>query len=118
MEIEGVFSTGQIAQGAMINIKSLSTNRVLFRKRLSKEGFVTVSIPNEPYFILFDAGPGHKIRREGVIIPKEGFDDVIHQKYSKIAFNTTLYLSVILILLSFIIHFFRVKKIIFDSFIK
>ena len=76
MTIEGIFNTGQTAPGAQVRLESLVTGKLLYKKRLPDESELTIKIPNEPYQIVLDGGPGHQIIQEG-IEPKEGFDTTL-----------------------------------------
>ena len=76
--ISGVFSTGQGASGAMIRIEALNTAEILYKKRLPEESELTIDIPNEPYQIVLDGGPGHQIVKEG-IAPQGGFKVALKQ---------------------------------------
>lgn len=70
--IEGQFSNGELAIGAMIRLESLNSGKVLYKKRLPDLSELTVSIPKEEYQIVLDGGPGHQIVKEG-IEPLNGF---------------------------------------------
>lgn len=70
--VEGTFSTGESAEGAKIIIESLQTGQVLFEKRLPEESELTINIPEEPYQIVLDGGPGHSIIKPG-LAPPGGF---------------------------------------------
>lgn len=91
IQVEGIFSTGEPASGAQILLKSLSGGKVLYKKRLPLEGELTINIPQEPYQVILNGGPGHNITQKG-IAPKNGFvkknntEEII---FSKIDKNTT-----------------------------
>lgn len=70
--VEGVFNTGQSAAGALIRLESLVSGEVLYKKRLPEESELIIKIPNEPYQIVLDGGPGHIVVKEG-IAPSKGF---------------------------------------------
>lgn len=70
--VEGVFNTGQLANGAQIRLESLLSGKVLYKKRLPDESELTIAIPNEAYQIVLDGGPGHQIIQNGPA-PKNGF---------------------------------------------
>jgi len=70
--VHGEFSTGELAQGALIRLESLHSGAVLFKQRLPVESEVVIPIPKEPYQIVLDGGPGHTVVKEG-IAPNEGF---------------------------------------------
>lgn len=68
---------GETIPGAMIRFESLQTGEVIFKQRLPKESEITVSIPNEPYQIVLDGGPGEKVIKTGIF---EKRDDEIKVK--------------------------------------
>ena len=61
----GAFDTGASAAGALIRLESLGTGEILYRRRLPPESELTVDIPQEPYRIVLDGGPGHTAIKEG-----------------------------------------------------
>ena len=65
---------GETIEGAMIRFESLQTGEVIFKQRLPKESELTISIPNEPYQIVLDGGPGEKIVKGGVSLNNEILD--------------------------------------------
>lgn len=77
--VEGVFNTGELAIGAQINLESINTGNVLYKKRLPNEGKLIIDIPKEPYTIILNGGSKHIIKKEG-ISPKEGFSTKILKK--------------------------------------
>ncbi len=77
--IEGGFSTGEDAAGAMIRLELLSSGEVIFKERLPSQSELTVKIPKEPYQIVLDGGPGHTIIKDG-IPPIEGYIEEIKIK--------------------------------------
>ncbi|NQY22526.1 MAG: hypothetical protein HRT41_00700 [Campylobacteraceae bacterium] len=72
ISIEGAFSTGQKAQGALITLEALSDGKILYKKRLPEISELRVKIPDEPYQVVLDAGSGHRIIKAG-IEAKTGF---------------------------------------------
>lgn len=70
--IRGKFDTGASAAGALVILESSNTGEVLFEERLPLESEITVEIPDEPYRIILDGGPGHRKTKQG-IPPKNGF---------------------------------------------
>lgn len=70
--VVGKFDTGALAQGAMVRLEALGSGTILFQKRLPEESELIVSIPKEPYQIVLDGGPGHKVIKKG-IIPENGY---------------------------------------------
>jgi len=77
--VEGLFDTGADAAGAQVRLESLTNGEVLYAKRLPIESELTIEIPNEPYQIVLDGGPGHTMIREG-IEPLEGFSKELKEK--------------------------------------
>lgn len=73
--IEGAFSTGESASGALVKLESIVTKEILYEKRLDDESELTVSIPTVAYKVILDGGPGHSVSQEG-IEPKGGFKKV------------------------------------------
>lgn len=73
--IMGEFSTGEKASGAMIRLESLSSGKILYKKRLPEDSELTVKIPQEPYQIVLDGGPNHTVVKEG-IAPIGGFEKI------------------------------------------
>lgn len=86
INVEGIFNTGQLAPGAEIRLESLNTGEILYKKRLPDESELTIDIPNEPYQIVLDGGPGHQVVNSG-IEPKNGFSKQIkkNKKESKLS---------------------------------
>lgn len=70
--VTGVFDTGAPATGAWVILKSEISGEIIFKKRLPDESEITTKIPDEPYEIILDGGPGHKHTMDG-IPPVEGF---------------------------------------------
>ncbi len=70
--VEGKYDTGATAQGAQVRLESLNTGEVLFKQRLPLESELTITIPEEPYRIVLDGGPGHVAVKQG-IAPEKGF---------------------------------------------
>ncbi|QKF66188.1 putative membrane protein [Arcobacter venerupis] len=65
---------GETIPGALIKFESLKTGEVLFKQRLPQESELTISIPNEPYQIVLDAGPGEKVVKDGILLSGDNFD--------------------------------------------
>ena len=107
MEIFGGFSTGQSAAGAKIFIKSKIDNKILFEDRIPESGELTIKVPKEPYSIILDSGPGHKVEKDGNIMPAEGFDTITkHKNYTSLV---SIILPILFILASIIVAFRRKK---------
>ena len=70
--ITGQFDTGATAQGAMVRLETPDGAEILFKQRLPEESELIVKIPERPYVIVLDGGPGHTVTRDG-IAPAGGF---------------------------------------------
>ncbi|DAB33485.1 MAG TPA: hypothetical protein CFH82_10385 [Sulfurospirillum sp. UBA12182] len=79
INIKGMFNTGESAAGAMVRLEALSSHEVLFEQRLSDESELVTKIPEVPYIIILDGGPGHSTKHEG-IPPKEGFKQEVKKQ--------------------------------------
>jgi len=73
--IEGIFNTGESAAGALVKIEVIDSGEILFKQRLSEDEDITVEIPQIPYNIILDGGPGHSAEKIG-IPPKNGFKEI------------------------------------------
>lgn len=110
MEIFGGFSTGASAAGAKLKIKSQIDSKILYENRIPSLGTLIVNIPNEPYTIILDSGPGHRVEKSGDILPKEGFTQEL-SKPLEIAFLTTLFISIGFIIASIFLSRKKLKNI-------
>ncbi len=63
--VEGGFSTGAGAEGVMCYVKTIKEGNILLSRQFPESSSITVQIPEEPYMIIFDGGPGHKIVKKG-----------------------------------------------------
>lgn len=63
--VQGGFSNGASAGGVKIYLTSIATKQVLWESVFPDIGELDVEIPNEPYTVTFDAGPGHVVTKEG-----------------------------------------------------
>ena len=80
--IEGAFNTGESAAGALVKLEGIDSGEILFKQRLSDDDLI-VKIPQIPYIIILDGGPGHTVEKAG-IPPKNGFKEIeIHTEKSK-----------------------------------
>jgi hypothetical protein len=70
--IKGKFDTGASAEGALVRLESLYSGAVLYEQRLPQESEITLKIPDEPYRIVLDGGPGHVREKDG-IPPQKGY---------------------------------------------
>lgn len=103
MEVFGGFSTGQSAAGAKLVIKSAINSKVIYESRVPKSGYLTINVPTEPYTVLLDSGPGHRIEKNGDIHPDNGFIGE-NKKPLNLAFATTTGLSFLFIFISVFIN--------------
>ena len=110
MEIIGMFSTGVSAEGATIKVISQASSKVLYQQRLPSSGSIVIDIPKEPYNLLLDSGPGHRLEKAGIIEPTQGFTKIVQKKINY-AFYTTLGLSLLFIILAFILYAQRIKRV-------
>ncbi len=70
--VQGKFDTGALATGAVVRLETLGSSEIIFEKRMPMESELTVDIPNQPYRIILDGGPGHQAVKEGMA-PPQGF---------------------------------------------
>jgi len=65
--IEGAFSDGSSGSGMAVRLED-SNGNVLWEGKLDDYGAVeSISIPAvRPYYVIFDAGPGHVVTKEGI----------------------------------------------------
>ncbi len=64
VSVEGMFSTGALAAGLPLFL--LDDNQKVIQKFvLNKNGEVEFKIPDQPYTVFLDGGPGHTVRQEG-----------------------------------------------------
>jgi len=110
ISIEGAFSTGQKAQGALIILEALNDGKVLYKKRLPESSELRVEIPSELYQVVLDAGSGHRIIKAG-IEPKTGFKNKAVQNKSSAQTkekNNTVLITNIQIQVAFAFAFFLI----------
>ena len=75
ISIEGAFNTGESAAGALVRIELIESGEVIVKQRLSDDEEFTIEIPQFPYNIILDGGPGHTVEKVG-IPPQNGFKKV------------------------------------------
>lgn len=66
---EGGFSTGASAEGIDLYVKTKKDGKILLQRKFPESSTIEIDIPNEPYYVIFDGGPGHKIVKDGVPPP-------------------------------------------------
>jgi len=114
--VEALFSTGEPALGAQIRLESIIDGKVIYKKRFSNESELTIKIPTQPYLIILDGGPGHKIIKDG-IPPLKGFSEEVlnsavnSKKIKEPIFNSISKMNIVLI--SFIVSSFLLFLTIF-----
>ena len=106
IQISSMFNTGQSAAGALVKAKLINSDKIIYEKRLPEEGEINFKIPNSPYLVILDGGPGHSIQKEG-IPPKEGYKEDI-KKQKKIAkqsnnFDNKILVKLVLWFISFLL---------------
>lgn len=70
--VEGGFSNGAGAAGVKLYLKDKETGEVLWDGVFPENGSINLPIPNVPYTVTFDGGPGHLITKDGPE-PPNGF---------------------------------------------
>lgn len=109
MEVLGMFSTGASAEGATVKVISIASLEVLHKQRMPSSGSLIIKIPKEPYKLILDSGPGHRIEKLGTIKPAGGFTNIVQKKINY-AFYITLLLSILFVVLALLIQFQRIKR--------
>jgi hypothetical protein len=74
LTIQGGFSTGQGAAGVDLYVKNRLEGKVLLHLKFPEISEIEIDIPEEPYYLVMDAGPGHKVVKLGPP-PPGGFTD-------------------------------------------
>lgn len=70
--VKAGFSNGQDASGMNLYVKSKFDDRIIESLKFPETSQLKIKIPNEPYYMLFDGGPGHKAVKDGPP-PEAGF---------------------------------------------
>lgn len=70
--VKAGFSNGQAASGMSLYVKSKFDNRVIETLKFPETSQLKIKIPDEPYYLVFDGGPGHKVAKNGPP-PEAGF---------------------------------------------
>ncbi|MGP1455230.1 MAG: hypothetical protein ACTTJ7_05655 [Treponema sp.] len=63
--VQGGFSNGASAGGVKVYLTSVATGEKLWEGVFPDIGELDIQIPNEPYTVTFDAGPGHVVVKDG-----------------------------------------------------
>lgn len=69
LTVQGGFSTGAGAAGIDFYVKNKKEGKILLHKKFPESSIIEMKIPQEPYYLVFDGGPGHKIVKEGPAPP-------------------------------------------------
>jgi len=69
LRVEGGFSTGQVASGVNLYIRNRLEGKTLQHLTFPDSGELEITIPAEPYYLVMDAGPGHKVVKPGIVPP-------------------------------------------------
>lgn len=66
--VEAMFSTGSSGAGLPVYLED-SAQKVIRQFTLDENGEITFDIPDRPYTVFLDGGPGHTVRKEGPALP-------------------------------------------------
>ena len=62
--VEGMFSTGATAAGLTLFLAD-EKEKIIKKIKMDEFGEATFKIPEAPYTIFLDGGPGHTVRKQG-----------------------------------------------------
>ncbi len=62
--VEAMFSTGATGAGLPLYLED-ANGQVLRKLKLDESGEATFDIPDQPYSVFLDGGPGHTVREDG-----------------------------------------------------
>ncbi len=62
--VEAMFSTGSSGAGLPLYLEE-PDRKIIKELKLDENGEVTFDIPDRPYTVFLDGGPGHTVRKEG-----------------------------------------------------
>lgn len=85
LTVEGGYSTGAGAAGVDLYVKTKMDRTILLQERFPESSILEIEIPNEPYYLVFDGGPGHKVVKDGPP-PPDGFtvnEEAVSMKLEK-----------------------------------
>ncbi|WP_291327541.1 hypothetical protein [Desulfovibrio sp. UCD-KL4C] len=66
VELEGMYSTGEIASETPVKIYRAKDNKLIWQGKTDDLGSCIFTRPNEPYEVELDGGPGHQAREDGI----------------------------------------------------
>lgn len=69
LTVEGGFSTGAGAAGVDFYVKNRLEGKILLHQKFTESSTIEIEIPPEPYYLVLDGGPGHKVVKEGPAPP-------------------------------------------------
>lgn len=70
--VKAGFSNGQDASEMNLYVKSKFDDRIIESLKFPETSQLKIQIPNEPYYMMFDGGPSHKVAKNGPQ-PEAGF---------------------------------------------
>ncbi len=63
--IETGFSDGSSGAGHTIMLKDVATGKLLSETKIPEDGSLELDMPQAPYIVVFNAGEGHMVEKEG-----------------------------------------------------
>jgi len=66
VELAGAFSDGTLAAGIPVKVYAKDDGRLLWQGRTDEFGLCLFQRPGGPYEVELDAGPGHRVREDGI----------------------------------------------------
>ncbi|WP_321413803.1 hypothetical protein [uncultured Desulfobacter sp.] len=66
VSVEGMFSTGAMAANLPLYLLDKNEKKIL-KIKLDENGEAEFNIPDQPYTVFLDGGPGHTVREDGPI---------------------------------------------------
>jgi uncharacterized lipoprotein NlpE involved in copper resistance len=66
IELEGMYSTGEMAMKTPVRLYDQKTGKLLWEGKTDEFGICTFTRPDAPYEVELDAGPGHQARENGI----------------------------------------------------
>ena len=64
VSVEGMFSTGATAANLPLYLLDENEKQIL-KMKLDENGEAEFTIPDQPYTVFLDGGPGHTVRQDG-----------------------------------------------------
>lgn len=66
VSVEGMFSTGAMAENIPLYLMDENEKQIL-KIKLDENGEAEFNIPDQPYTVFLNGGPGHTVREDGPI---------------------------------------------------